>query len=73
MGGSGSGQRWSKKGVVEGCRSIDTADWKRWKLLVPGTTDRPGSLEWGRGTAGASSISYRITVGARAGALRLIY
>jgi hypothetical protein len=74
MGGYGSGQRWSKKRVVETCRTIDTASLKRWHLLVPGVTDRAGSLEWGRaGEKSTASVGYRITVGAAIGTLRLMY
>lgn len=75
VGGFGSGQRWSKKDVVEDCYAIDTADLKRWKLLVPGIADRFGSLEWRRGREEkpSSSVSYRLTVGSNAGTLRLLY
>ena len=74
MGGFGSGQRWSKKAVVEGCYSIDTARMKRWKLLIPGT-NRSGSFEWRRGDEEkpSSSVSYRISVGQSTGTLRLLY
>ncbi len=68
MGGLGSGARHSKKDTVEGCRWLDTADLKKWKMLVPGTANRLGSFRWG-----AASVSYTLTVGADAGALRLIY
>lgn len=75
MGGLGSGQRWRKKGVVEGRLAIDTADLKRMELLTPGPAERAGALEWRR--AGAekptSSVSYRLTVGPSAGTLRLLY
>lgn len=64
----GSGARWSKKRVVEHCSFIDTADLKRWKMLVPGTANRAGSFQWG-----GASVSYRLTVGADAGTVRLIY
>lgn len=75
MGGMGSGERWSKKRVVEGRHAIDTADLKRWKLLSPGVTNRSGTLTWHRGGAGApvSSVVYRSTVGATDGTLRLLY
>lgn len=75
MGGFGSGQKWSKKGVVEGRLAIDTADLKRWKLLVSGITDRAGSFEWRRGWEDkpSSSVGYRLTVGPAAGTLRLLY
>ncbi|MBX9581198.1 MAG: hypothetical protein K2X87_12885 [Gemmataceae bacterium] len=75
MGGFGSGQRWSKKDVVEGRHAIDTASLKRWNLLVPGTTGRPGAFEWRRGGEGtaSSSVSYFLTVGPTEGTLRLLY
>lgn len=75
MGGFGSGQRWSKKARVESCNSIDTATLKRWKLLVPGTTNASGAFEWRRGgeERPSSSVSYLLTVGPRAGNLRLLY
>jgi hypothetical protein len=75
VGSFGSGQRWSKRDVVEGRRSIDTASLKRWNLLVPGTTGRAGSFEWRRGgeEKASSSVSYLLTVGQTAGALRLLY
>jgi hypothetical protein len=75
MGGFGSGQRWSKKAVVEGCYAIDTATMKRWKLLVPGIAERPGSFQWRRGTEEkpSSSVGYRLTVGQDSGTLRLMY
>lgn len=75
MGGFGSGQKWSKKGVVEGRLAIDTADLKRMKLLTPGLAERAGALEWRRAGAETptSSVSYRLTVGPSAGTLRLIY
>ena len=74
MGGFGSVQGWSKKAVVEGCYSIDTARMKRWKLLIPGT-NRSGSFEWRRGDEEkpSSSVSYRISVGQTTGTLRLLY
>ena len=68
MGGLGSGERHSKKDTVEGCRSLDTAKLKQWNMLVPGTVNRTGSFQWG-----GASVSYRLTVGADAGTLRLIY
>ncbi|AWM39107.1 hypothetical protein GobsT_26170 [Gemmata obscuriglobus] len=75
MGGSGSGARWSKKATVEGHYALDTADLKRWNRLVPGTTNRVGSYQWGRPGGGkpASSVTYALTVGATAGTLRLLY
>jgi len=75
MGGVMSGLRWSKKRVVEGCLSIDTADLKRMSLLVPGITNRSGSLNWKREgeKEPSSSVSYLITVGDGTGTLRLLY
>ncbi len=75
MGGLGSGARWSKKRRVESCDYIDTALLRRWGLLVPGVADRCGSLEWRRGGAAqpSSTVSYRLTVGADTGTLRLVY
>jgi hypothetical protein len=74
VGGFGSGQRWSKKDTVEGRYAIDTSDLKKWKLLVPGITNRPGAFKWRRaGEEKASSVSYLLTVGANSGTLRLIY
>jgi hypothetical protein len=73
VGGFGSGQRWSKKGVVESRYSIDMTNLKRWKLLTPGTANNRGSFEWGRGGENAASVSYSLTVGVSAGTLRLMY
>ena len=75
MGGFGSGERWSKKDVVEHCHSLDTTTLRRWKLLVPGITDRAGCFEWRRGGEGkpSSSVGYRLTVGPSTGTLRLLY
>src|SRR5262245_28895646 len=75
MGGFGSGERWSKKTTVESCYSLDTVRLKRWKLLVPGITDRLGFFEWRRGEEEkpSSSVSYLLTVGDHAGTLWLMY
>jgi hypothetical protein len=73
VGGLGSGERWSKKGTVEGRYAIDTADLKRWRLLTPGPAPRAGSFEWRRGSENASSVSYLLTVGPTSGTLRLMY
>jgi hypothetical protein len=73
VGGFGSGQRWSKKSVVESCYSIDTATLKRWKLLSPGTSYSAGSFEWGREQNNGASVSYRLTVGQTTGTLQLLY
>jgi hypothetical protein len=75
MGGFGSGERWSKKPVVEGCHAIDTADLRRWKLLAPGATYRAGSLTWRRNGEAepSSSVGYTLTLGGAEGVLRLDY
>jgi hypothetical protein len=75
MGGFGSGERWSKKAVVEGCHSLDTADLKRMNMLAADVTDRRGSLEWRRGgeTEPSSSVGYVLTLGGGSGTLRLLY
>lgn len=74
MGGLGSGERFSKKGTVEGRYSLDTSDLKRWNMLTPGAGERAGSFSWGHGEQkNVASISYRITVGPTSGALRLLY
>src|SRR5262249_56734110 len=69
LGGVWSGQRASKKPVVEGCLAIDTADLKRWNLLRPGITDRIGALTWRRGgeKKASSSVGDALTVGGRSG------
>jgi hypothetical protein len=70
----GSGERWSKKGVVEGHYCIDTVDLKRRKLLVPGTTSHAGSFEWGRGEQkNTASVSFQLATGPSTGTLRLLY
>jgi hypothetical protein len=75
MGGSGSGEKWSKRRTVESCTAIDTADLKRLNMLSPGVTDRPGSLEWRRrgGEKPSASVGYTLTVGERSGTFRLQY
>ena len=75
MGGFGSGSKWSKKARVEACTAIDTSDLKRMKLLVPGITNRSGSLEWRRSgrSEPSSAVGYTLTVGAASGTLRLDY
>ncbi len=73
MGGLWSGKRWSKKPVVEGCTSLDTADLKRMKLLVPGTKNREGTLHWQRGEKRESSISYTLSIGDKDGTFRFQY
>jgi hypothetical protein len=75
VGGLGSGERWSKKHVVERCLAIDTAKLRQWNLLVPGITDRPGALFWGREgeKEPTSSVTYTLSVGDGAGSLRLLY
>ncbi len=73
MGGTWSGQRLSKKPVVENCTSLDTADLKRMKLLVPGINNREGTLHWQRGEKRESSIGYTLTVGEKDGTFRFQY
>ena len=75
MGGFGSGERWSKKGTVEGRYSLDTSDLKRWNLLTPGTDARAGAFTWrcGADDKSSSSVSYLLTVGPASGTLRLMY
>lgn len=75
MGGYGSGTRWTKKPVVEGKLTLDTADLKRLALLTPGGVSRGGTLEWRRpGRAEPdSSVGYVATVGAGTGTFRLTY
>jgi hypothetical protein len=71
----GSGERWSKKRVVESCTAIDTAKLRQWNLLVPGITDHPGALFWGREgeKEPTSSVSYTLTVRDGSGSFRLLY
>lgn len=75
MGGYGSGERFSKKAVVEGRLTIDTADLKRWNLLGPGITNRTGSLRWhwGEEQEPASSLGYTLTADGQTGMFRLSY
>lgn len=75
MGGMGSGWQKTRKPKVEGCLAIDTADLRRWNLLVPDTAGRSGSLTWRRGEEKnpSSSVGYVLTVGDGTGALRLLY
>jgi hypothetical protein len=75
VGGFGSGQRWSKKGLADDCHTLDTARLRQWKLLAPGVTDRAGSFEWRRGGEDkpSSSVGYRLTVGPTGESLRLMY
>jgi hypothetical protein len=74
MGGVFSGQRGSKKRVVESCNAIDTTDLNRWRLLKAGT-NRAGSLEWRRGNEKepSSSVGYTLAVESGAGTLWLQY
>jgi hypothetical protein len=71
----GSGWQKSRKPVADVCLTIDTADLRRWNMLVPGTTRRSGWLSWHRGGEKdpSSSVSYVLTVGDGAGTLRLLY
>src|SRR5262245_29634327 len=75
MGGLGSGERWSKKNVVEDCYALDATRLKRWKLLTPGITHRAGSFEWTHGgdEKPSSSVSYWLTIGQNSSTLRLFY
>lgn len=73
MGGTWSGYRWRKKRTVENCHALDTANLKRLGLLVPGTTDRRGTLRWTHGGKQTSVVSYTITVGQTTGGLGLAY
>ena len=74
MGGTGSGKRWLKKQVVESCNWIDTATLNKRKLLVLGTTDCAGALEWRNPVwGGVASVGYVLTVGPTTGKLRLQY
>ena len=74
MGGSGSGERWSKKSVVEGCYAIGTTDLKRWNLLRSGITNDFGAFQWRRGGEENpfSSVAYLLTVEPNTGTLRLM-
>lgn len=74
MGGVFSGQRHSKKRVVESCNAIDTADLNRWRLLKAGT-NRSGSLYWRHGDEKEpyASIGYTLAVESGAGTLWLQY
>lgn len=77
MGGTWSGQRSSKKPVVESCLALDTGDLKRLNLLVPGTADRPGTLRWtskdNRDRESESWVRYALTVGEDGGTFRFDY
>lgn len=73
MGGTWSGQRGSKKRVVETCTSLDTADLKRMKLLAPGTINRTGALHWESEEKSNSSIGYILTLGETEGTFRFQY
>lgn len=74
MGGVFSGQRASKKRVVESCTTLDTADLNRWGPLKAGAS-RVGSLEWRRGgeKEPSASVGYTLDVQGGAGTLRLHY
>lgn len=74
MGGYGSGQRWRKKRTAESCRSIDTADLRRWGwLAAPG--ERAGVLTWRSGFGGLprSTADCDLDLTADGGAIRLRY
>ncbi|MBP3956749.1 hypothetical protein J8F10_15865 [Gemmata sp. G18] len=74
MGGTFSGCRGSKKRVVESCDALDTANLKRWGMLIPGT-DRAGVLDWRHGgeKKPSSTLAYTLAVGTDNGVLRLVY
>lgn len=73
MGGLGSGKRRSKKATVEGRTALDTRDLKRLRMLMPGTTNRTGRLEWPTRDGQGSSLGYTISVGPTFGALVIEY
>lgn len=73
MGGLGSGSRVFKKGTVEGRTALDTRDLRRLNLLVPGTTNRTGRLQWPTRDGSGSSLEYAISVRPTYGALVLEY
>lgn len=73
MGGHGSGARVFKKGTVEGRTALDTRDLKRLNMLVPGTTNQTGRLQWPARDGSSSSLGYAISVGPTYGALVLDY
>ncbi len=75
MGGYGSGQRGTKKAVVEGRLTLDTADLKRWNLLAPGLTHRTGTLRWYRNEEPepTSSLGYTLNADGQMGTLCLSY
>lgn len=74
MGGVFSGQRASKKRVVESCHAIDTSEFNRWGALQAGAR-QSGTLEWRR--AGeeqpSASVGYTLGVESATGVLRLRY
>jgi hypothetical protein len=74
MGGSGSGERISKKRTVESCRTIDAVTLKKWNLLVPGMRDYRGWFQWRREneTQPNMRVSYSLTVDDSTGELRLL-
>ena len=76
MGGSGSG-RWdfyTKKDVVENCRSLDASRWMREGILVPQVWQQGGRV-WTDAQTGKelSSIAYVVDTRATDGWLRLKY
>jgi hypothetical protein len=74
MGGVFSGYRDSKKRTVESCKTIDTSDFNRWRLLKTGT-HRVGALEWrgGNEKEPSASVGYTLTIETDMGTLRLQY
>lgn len=75
MGGMWSGERLTRKAVVEDCLALDVAGLKRLGMLVPGVTDRTGSLYWPARSERhrPPSVMYCLTLGDRAGTMRLLY
>lgn len=73
MGGCGSGPQRPgvKKWTVEACRTLDTSDLARFKLLAPAGT-RSGSLHWGEGE-NRSTVGYSLTVEETSAVLRPCY
>jgi len=75
MGGLWSGQRASKKAVVEGRPALDTSDLHRMGLLTTGTVERAGSLHWRRDGEDEpySSVGYTLALAGGSGTLELHY
>jgi hypothetical protein len=74
MGGFGSGNRRTRKDVVEGRSALDTAALKRMKLLTPTPAGRRGILEWHwGGREPPSTIGYTLRLEGGEGSMRLDY